>query len=116
MPHEVERLSLVSRFTTIIGASIVRTKPIDIQRYASANLVAWAGAANGSGTGLSVQAQESMDLNTWRDVGSALSPVAGEATGERDFEQRWFRLELTLIGTDAAVTCWATGEFVLRGR
>lgn len=115
MPQEVERIVLVRRYTTLVGTAPFHTKPRNIRRFASANVVAWAGEGTGTNPEIMIQIQESSDLNIWRNVGGAFSPSAGEATGQREFTLPWMRLLMFLTGTDPAMSCWVIGEFVVRG-
>jgi hypothetical protein len=114
--QQVERIDLLARYTTFVGARTYYTKAQDIRRFASARLVAWAGAGNGTDPEISIQVQQSGDLSAWDDVGTAFEPDGDEVPGERDFTQPWLRLKVTLSGTSPAFTCWMTGEFVVRGR
>lgn len=116
MAQVTERIDLLPRYTTFVGATMVHTRPLDIRRFATANLVAWAGAGNGTDAVLSIQVQQSGDMMAWEDVGDAFEPDAGEVPGTRDFTLPWLRLEVTLTGENPAFTCWMTGEFVVRGR
>jgi hypothetical protein len=108
------------RFTTLVGATNFFTAPLDASRLGGVQFQVWRGPIRSTGGQPSLQLllEESLDADTWA-MGGGSSPAAipileGSAHFfSYSFRLRWFRLRLTLTGTNPMVTCWAEG--LLRG-
>lgn len=120
MTPDVKTMELLPRFSTFVGTGAgtsVKTRPVDVGRYAAATFVAWRGAAIGTNPALSIQLEQSADLTIWSNLGSVLTPAANdEDTESVTLTQRWLRAKISVTGTSPAVTCWLTGDFTARAR
>jgi len=115
MSDNVRKLILLPRYTTYAGARTYLTQPFWIHDFARADLMAFIGAMIGSSATVSIQIQESPDLDLWIDNGSAFTS-AGEAIGSFELAHDWMRVAVTLAGTDPAVSLWLVGNFVERAK
>lgn len=115
MAERTEKLILIPRYSTFAGAGDYWMKPIPARRYATAIVAAWRSAGVGASVLASVAIEQSTDLQNWYSCGSSLSPSAGSETdGSFDFTADWFRVKVTIGGTDPLVTLWSVGDFVVR--
>jgi hypothetical protein len=113
MALEVEKVILVPRFTSFYGATTFLTVPVNVHDYASAGLVAWRSAGIGTSPVLSIQVQQSPDLDIWTTL-ATITPTPDETTSSVEFTQEWLRLAVALTGVNPGFTCWVVGNFVPR--
>lgn len=112
---DIKKITLVPRFSSFVGARTFNTQPIAVREFGSANITAWRGAMQGTGSpSFAVAVEQSQDLENWTAL-DALSPSAGaETTSEVEFTMDWMRLSITVAGNSPAVSCWVVGDFVVR--
>ena len=111
MEAMVEKVLLLPRYTSFVGAGTRLTQPMNVRAYASAIVTFTFVAGLGAGPTVLISLQESPDLEIWTDVGDTLAHGTPES---RTFKFEWIRLKLVISGTDPAFTCWCVGDFVLR--
>ena len=104
-------LVLIPRFSTYAGATTFSTVGMDTSEYEKAVLSFWR-SGPGTLTTFAITFEESMDQITWSTCGGGPFTDPG-ATTETQFSpvltKRWFRVSVTLTGTNATVTCWCIG-------
>ncbi len=116
MAGELTPLVLLPRYTTYTGAHDFTTIGMEVTDYSKAIVNFWRGDLAGAGT-ISVTFQESTDQNTWSTCssGGPNSPTADtEFQYAPELNKRWFRIKVSVTGTDPYVTCWAIGFLELR--
>ncbi len=95
------------KFTTLANGSGYASDPFDITPYEQVRIQVYVAGKTGTGT-LTAQLQDSSDLNTWADKGSAVAPTAvGMSTIDTSDCSRYIRLLVT--STFDNVTFWAMG-------
>ena len=108
---------LIPRFTSLVGAQRFDTLPIDVAAYEEAKLYLWRGPVVGTGTTFKVKVLESTDREGWQMVfgTTELEPME-DREEPLDFQltKRWFRVSVTLNGTNPGATCWLQGFFINR--
>jgi hypothetical protein len=111
MSGELTPVVMLPRFTTFAGASDFTTIAMDVTDYETAILNVWRGKIVG---GFTVTCQESTDQETWSTCTgtncSAYDPgelLEGQVSAT--LKKRWFRVKVTLTGSDPQATCWAVG-------
>lgn len=117
MPARTDRIAVFPKYTTLVGGNDVYSVPIDVLMYGHAELVAWQGRGFGATPALvEFTVQESPDFEHWFDIGTLSPHTSDEDTLSATFHYQWIRVKATVTGSDPAVTCWLTGEFVTRER
>jgi hypothetical protein len=114
-------LVFLPRPTTLIGAAVFTTPPLDVSAQGGVQFQVWRGpirVASGAPAGsLTLLLEESLDAESW-----ALGPSTPQGIPllegqvhflSYSFRLRWFRLKFTLTGNSPFVSCWAEG--LLRG-
>lgn len=116
MPGQAERVVLLPRFTALVGPASGTTdfySPFFRARdFASATVTAWMGTSPGGSQTFTLQ--ESPDLATWRDTGTLTVSSSQGLTSFSALDAEWLRLKASL-SSGARFSCWAVGEFALRG-
>lgn len=116
MSEVVQKVLLLPRFSSFVGAGPFYTAPMNIRTYQKAFITGWRGTGVGPSPGTAtITIQESTDLGVWIDNAVAIGPpVNSEVTQEVVFSLEWMRLKIDLTGSFAAMTMWAVGNFVAR--
>jgi len=117
MAGELVPLVLLPRYTTYCGATDFTTIAMEVADYAKAHVSVWRGPMIGTGPTFTVVFQESTDQLTWTTCnnGTGGDPGSGsEAQYTPELNKRWFRIKVTLGGTDPVGSCWAIGFLELR--
>lgn len=107
---------MLPRYTCYSGAGSFTTIAMDVTSYVTATLSAWRSAlvpAAGSPT-FALAFEESTDQVSW--VACTVSPSQPDPTSTETqytvtLKRRWFRVKVTLGGTDPVATCWCVGFF-----
>ena len=111
-------LVLIPRYSSYVGASAFTTIGMEVQDYAKAIVNVWRGNMTGTSPTFGVTFQESTDQLTWTTCAgttAASDPGAEtEAQYTATLTKRWFRVALTLAGTDPAASAWALGFLEMR--
>jgi len=120
MAGELVPLVLLPRYTTYVGAHDFTTIAMEVTDYSSAIVNVWRGALTGTSPGFNIVFQESTDQSNWTTCGNT-SPTNDpgadrEAQYTPNLTKRWFRVKVTLSGTDPAGSCWGIGFLELRER
>lgn len=119
MPHtvQVQKIVLIPRFTTFVGAQTFYTVPINVRDYHQVNVSTFAGVGIGSSPTIEVDVEDSPDLKFW-SVHTDVSPTPGSESTPATLvlKREWLRLKVTLGGTNPAFSSWAVGDFVMRAR
>ena len=106
-------LVVIPRYTTYSGATSFTTIGMDVMEYDTASLNVWRGPLGGTAPGFGITFQESMDQDTWTTCGGTSAGSDPGANTEAQYTatltKRWFRVLLTLTGTQPIVTCYAIG-------
>jgi len=116
MAGELTPLVLLPRYTTYTGAHDFTTIGMEVTDYSKAIVNFWRGDLAGGGS-ITVTYEESTDQNSWSTctTGGPYNPSAGsEVQHQPELNKRWFRIKVTLTGTNPYVTCWAIGFLELR--
>ena len=121
MSGTVQKVVLLPRFTTFVGAGDFLTAPVNVRQFAQGLISVWRGRESVV-PGLddfTVTLQESPDLEIWNDVASLVPDANEELSATADFDLEWVRLKinLSLDGSPAqepSVTCWAVANLVPR--
>ena len=124
MPAVDSSFVILPRFTTLVGAAVFTTLPMDVSAYGGAQFQIWRGPFRvKTGTpapSFTVFLEESLDTEEWvLGPDTATSFVIAEADRKffaYDFRLRWFRLKVLILGDEPIVTCWAEGFFRMRER
>jgi hypothetical protein len=114
VPGEVDKVILLPRYTTLVGATDFITAPINVRPYATANISVWRGAMLGTTPTFSLVIQESPDLTEWSTLESYSTGAGSEDTKSVTFTMDWIRVKVTIGGAQPGVSCWAVGEFARR--
>jgi hypothetical protein len=114
MKATVQPFVLIPRYTSYVGENVAAeafvTVPLDVSRFSLAVLTFWRGPLTGSGAGFSATFQTSHDADSWFNAAAAVTSVDTCTKHEIALERRWLRVKIELSGTDAAISCWATGS------
>jgi len=113
----------VPRYTTLVGAGVFTTAPIDVSMQGGVQFQVWRGPFNvssGAGT-LTLYLEESLDCESWALGPSTPAPITiiePVVSGvvqffSYDFRLKWFRLRFETAGNNPMVAVWAEG--ILRG-
>jgi hypothetical protein len=117
MAGELVPLVMLPRYTTLTGATDFTTIGMEVADYTSAILNIYRGPVANSGT-FAITLEESTDQQSWSTCsGTTASYDPGSGTeGQQTatLKKRWFRVKITLTGTDPAVSCWALGFLEMR--
>jgi hypothetical protein len=120
MAGELVPLVMLPRYSSYIGAGDFYTIGMEVSDYTSAIVNTWRGAMLGSSPTFGITFQESTDQVNWTTCGgttAASDPGAStEAQYTATLTKRWFRVKVTLGGTNPAVSCWAIGFLEMRER
>lgn len=115
---EVDKIVLLPRFTSLSGATVYYTAPVNVRRYSSATVCVWKGKGIGTTPAFSVQAEKSPDLLVWSAEGIAFAPADEQEVAQvfPSLETEWLRLRITITGgaVHPGYTCWAVGDFERR--
>ncbi len=112
MAGELVPVVMVPRFTTFAGATDFYTIAMDVTEYQTALLSLWRGPDVPAGATWSVTAQESTDQNSWSTCTGGGPTAVGASTEVQmsaTLTRRWFRLKITIAGSDPVLTGWAVG-------
>jgi hypothetical protein len=116
MAGELETITLVPRFTSFLGAGTYVTGGVHATDFAGATVHVWRGPLVGTTPTVGFAFEESIDQENWTacagDAGG--DPGATEGVYAITLKKRWFRVKVTLGGTDPGVTCWAVGSLERR--
>lgn len=105
-------LVMLPRYTSFVGAGDFTTIGMDVSDYSAAYLNCWRGAMLGTSPTFAISFEESTDQVTWSTCtnGSGGDPTQNtEVQYTPTLKKRWFRVKVSLGGTNPAVTCWAMG-------
>ena len=100
-----ETIVMFQKYSTLVTGTYY-SDPYDVTSFKTISVELFYAAGNA--TTFTGQMQESSDLETWTDTGSALQPSAG-AVASADYQNtaRYLRLKITTTGADKVVTIWA---------
>ena len=111
-------LVLIPRYTSYVGAGVFTTIGMEVQDYSKAVVNVWRGNMTGTTPTFGVTFEESTDQSTWTTCGGTTAMSDPGAVTEAQYTavltKRWFRVSLTLGGTDPAVSAWALGFLEMR--
>jgi len=119
MAGELVPLVLLPRYSTYVGAGTFTTIGMEVSDYSKAIVNVWRGALTGTTPTFAVVFEESTDQENWTTCTSGSGGDPGpstEAQYQPELNKRWFRIKVTLGGTDPAGTCWAIGFLEMRER
>jgi hypothetical protein len=104
-----EILSLLPRFTTLVGQSSFTTAPVDVCGKETISLQAWRGSIEGGGT-FGLFLEQSIDAEHWSPFNAtAIDPGTDTVKSIEVCPMfRWFRARVETTG-NAQVTCWLEG-------
>lgn len=108
-------LVLIPRYSCYSGAHTFRTIAMDVTPYVNAIVNVWRSALTGTATPTwTLVFEESTDQVDWSTctggpVGNNTPAAATETQYTLSLKKRWFRVSITLAGTDVVATCWAVG-------
>ena len=114
---ELVPLVLLPRFSTLVGAHSFATVGMEVSDYSKAIVNVWRGNMSGTSPAFGAVFEESVDQSNWTTCVSGTGGDPGadtEAQYSPAFSKRWFRIVVTLAGTDPAVSCWAIGFLEMR--
>ncbi len=115
MAGELVPLVLLPRYTTYAGADDYTTIGMDVTAFHKAIVNVWRGvdvASAGSVT-FGANFEESTDQDNW--TACSVTPASSTVTASSEVQftvtitKRWFRIKVSVAGTDPVVTCWAVG-------
>ncbi len=112
MAGELIPLVLLPRYTAYAGAADFTTIGMEVSDYSKAIVNCWRGPIIGTAGTFAVVFEESTDQLTWSTCTSGSGGDPGlntEAQYKPELNKRWFRIKVTVGGTNAAVNCWAIG-------
>ncbi len=106
---------MLPRYSCYSGADDFTTIAMDVTAYVKATLNVWRSPLVGTSPTFAIAFEESTDQNSW----SACTVTPGTSDPGADTEtqydvtltKRWFRVKVTLGGTDPVSTCWCVGFF-----
>jgi hypothetical protein len=91
---------------------------MEVTDYSKAIVNVWRGPLLGAGATVEFTFEESTDQTTWTTCSGISPPLDPGANTEMQYQpelnKRWFRIKVTLTGTDPSVTCWAIGFLEMR--
>lgn len=114
---ELVPLVMIPRYSTYCGASVFTTIAMDVTEYQKAILNCWRGKLSGSSPTFAIAFEESTDQVSWTTCTNGTGGDPGEETEVQytpDLKKRWFRVKVTLGGTNPVATCWAVGFLEMR--
>ena len=102
------------RFSTFAGTNTFRTTPIDMLGFGSFSVTSWRGILIGASNTFAFWIEESPDLETWAELGTAAFDPGANLTSVNTLTptQRYVRMSVILTkgATDEpTATCWAVG-------
>jgi len=120
MAGELVPLVMLPRYTSFVGAGDFTTIAMEVSDYTAAIVNTWRGALLGSAPTFGITFQESTDQVTWATCSGTSADADPGASTEVQYtatlKRRWFRVKVTLGGTNPAGSCWAIGFLELRER
>lgn len=118
MAGELVPLVMLPRFSSYSGATDFTTIGMEVADYTSAIINVWRGPLTGTSPTFGITFQESTDQVNWSTCsGTTANDDPGSGTEKQytpTLKKRWFRVKVTLAGTDPGVTCWALGFLEMR--
>ena len=118
MAGELVPLVMLPRYSSYAGADTFTTIGMEVSDYSSAIVNAWRGPLVGTSPTFGITFQESTDQNSWSTCAGTTADSDPTADTEVQYtatlNKRWFRIKVTLGGTDPIGTCWAIGFLELR--
>jgi hypothetical protein len=106
------------RYSAYSGAGDFTTIGMEVTDYEQAIVNVWRGPLIGTTPTFGVTLEESTDQQTWTTCAGTMGgsdPGSGfEAQLTATLKKRWFRIKVTLGGTNPVATCWALGFLMLR--
>jgi hypothetical protein len=117
MAGELVPLVLIPRYTTYLGAFAFTTIGMEVTDYEKALVNVWRGPLSGTTPTFAVAFEESTDGVTWSTCTGGSGGDPGENTETQytpSCNKRWFRIKVTLAGTNPGATCWALGFLQMR--
>jgi hypothetical protein len=114
MAGELVPLVMAPRFSTYSSSAgdAFTTIAMDVTEYEKAIVNFWMNLNMGTSPVVTVTFQESTDQVNWTTCGGSASgtPAGGVETQYiPTISKRWFRLHLSVTGTNVVFTCWAVG-------
>ena len=102
-----ETILFFAKYTTVVEGTYY-SDPFEVTGYKDIAAQTMLAAVVGTGT-ISAQMEQSSDLVTWSNFGSAMAPSAGNITTELEADPaRYIRLKVTAGGAGSGViTFWA---------
>lgn len=123
MAGELVPLVMIPRYTTYAGnIADFTTVGMDVTEYDSGIINFWRGqiVADSGTLTFKVNCEESTDQNVWTVCGGTSADTAVLENVEKQFvptlSKRWFRVRVTVTGTNPVVSSWAVGYLVQRLR
>ena len=124
MAGELIPLVMLPRYTTYAssGSQDFTTIAMDVTQFESAILNVWRSGLSSTGSPtFKIYFEESTDQTSWSTCagtgGSGQDPgAATEAQYTATLAKRWFRVRVSLGGTDPVATCWCVGFLEERQR
>jgi hypothetical protein len=105
---------MLPRYSCYSGAGDFLTIAMDTTAYLKAVLNAWRSPLVGTTPTFELAFEESTDQVVWSACTVAPSqpdPTTTETQYVVELRKRWFRVRVTLGGTDPVATCWCVGFF-----
>lgn len=105
-------LVLFPRFTTLVGASIYTSAPVDVADFSAAQFQLWRSKILGAGSNpFRAFLEESLDAEAWSGTGNS-TRCFDPGENQRmifnyTFRLRWFRIRI--VTNSSLVTVWAEG-------
>ena len=113
MAGELTPLVLLPRYTSYAGATTFTTIGMEVTDYSKALVNVWRGPLLGTAATIAFTFEESTDQTNWTTCNGITPPLDPGADTEAQYQpelnKRWFRIKVTLGGTDPSGTCWAIG-------
>ena len=109
-------LVMIPRYTTLSGPTTFQTVAMDASDYEKAIVDLWRSAGANLGT-FAVNFEESTDQNTWTTCagGPYTDPGANaQSQFQPEMTKRWFRITITLTGSNCVATLWCVGFLMMR--
>lgn len=117
MAGELVPLVLIPRYTSYLGAFAFTTIGMEVTDYEKALVNVWRGPLAGTSPTFAVTFEESTDGVTWSICTGATPGDPGldtETQYQPSLNKRWFRVKITLGGTNPGATCWGLGFLQMR--
>jgi len=109
--HTTVPVVLFGRFTTIAGEDKFETVPIAVSEYSEIELTVWRGKLEDAGHTFILELQESMDQETWSNIGAVSPTSAGQVSLSADISRSYLRAvaELQAPGAFPILAIWVAG-------